>query len=104
MVASLGAEANPKKLIEAAVAAVEEGAPPPIELRIAWDCHRWNTNPGSGGLMDQDYGLIYRMDVTENIYNSMSHLRSLKGDQIHTLSDGERDLIQWLREIKVLNG
>jgi hypothetical protein len=101
----VGLETDPKKLIEAAVECVDfDDAPPPLELRIAWDCHRWNTQPEPGGLMDQSYELIHRMDVVENIYNTLTRMRSLVGDQIHNLTESERRLIKWLMDIKVFNG
>lgn len=102
VVVYLGAEASPKKLIEAAVAVVEEGAPPPLELMLAWDCHRWETLPDAGGLLDQDYRLLMLMKVASNIHDTVTRLRSLVGDQIHSLSDNERRIIKWLRDEKWL--
>ncbi len=46
--------------------------------------------------MDQDYQLMRYMTSCINIYNAISHLRNLHGDQIHSLSDGERDILHLL--------
>ena len=97
------AERRPKKLIEAARDAVDGGKPPP-ELVLAWNCERWNALPETGGMLDQDWRLIVRMNTTQNVYNTMSHLRNLKGDQIHSLTSGERKILTYLRDEGLLYG
>jgi hypothetical protein len=42
--------------------------------------------------------MLHRMDVFDNIYSVVSKLSTLKGPQIHTLTDTERRLIKWLRD------
>ena len=43
--------------------------------------------------MDQDYKLIRNMTACLNVYSALSHLHSAHGAQIHTLSDGEREIL-----------
>lgn len=54
-----------------------EKAPPP-ELELAFSCHRWNTLPEAGGLLDQPAGMMRRMSIVENIYNAFHGLRQAK--------------------------
>ena len=47
-----------------------EGAPPPPELRLAWDCDRWHTLPQAGGVLDQPAGLLERMRQADAVYTA----------------------------------
>ena len=79
-------------------------AAPPSELEIAWQCKRWNCLPTAGGYLDQDYSLIARMSMLDNIHAFMVHLRSLVGDRIHTLTGPQRRLWRWLIDEGFYNG
>jgi hypothetical protein len=67
-------------------------------LTLAWQCERWHTLPESGGLMDQDYATMQAMSAAKNVYDIIGRLESMSGDQIHSLTDGERRLIAMLRK------
>lgn len=89
-----------KKLIEAAVdLAYGEDIPPPDELHILWLCNRFpGSLPETGAIFDQDSVLINRMNVLGNVYSAVSHAANAVGEQIHTLNNGERRIIKWLRD------
>lgn len=101
MVSRLEEWRSAKKLIKAARDAAD-GGPPPVELSIAWNCNRWNCLPEAGGLLDQDWSLITRMNAAQNVYNVVSKLRNMKGAQIHALTDGDRRILRYLKDIGVL--
>ena len=94
-----------KKLIQQAVGAIY-GEPPPADLQLAWKCSQWGTLPDGGGMNDQSYKTMQSMSVLLNVYNTVSYMRSLKGEQIHNLTDSQRRLIRDLMDqgIDVLNG
>src|SRR3990167_10452939 len=87
-----------KKLIEAVVAVVEKGAPPPPVLVLEWDAQRYHTLPETGGLFAQDYGLLKKMKAAGNVHETLSRFRGMIGKEIHRLSDSERRLIRALRQ------
>lgn len=87
-----------KKLIRAVVECVTENAPAPADLKLAWQCERWHTLPDDGGLYAQDYITMNRMTSLRSIYNAIIKIKSLKGTQIHTLSDGERNILRVLMD------
>ena len=78
-------------------------APPPI-LVMAWDVDRWHTLPDAGGLLDQDYHTLQQMRIALNIYQMITKLHNLKGEQIHSLSEGERAFIKALMDMGVFYG
>lgn len=81
---------------------ITSNAPPPPELKLAWSCERWKTLPDAGGLYDQDYQLLHRMNAFINIHNAVQRIKSLKGTQIHTLSDNERLILRFLMDNGIL--
>lgn len=81
---------------------VVENAPPPMELRMGWQCERWRCLPKAGGLFDQDYQLMYRMSVLLNIHHTVTRVRSLKGKEIHRLTDAERKILRYLMDKEIL--
>lgn len=93
---------HPKKLVQAAVEAVDGDAQPPPELRLAWECDRWHCLPEAGAYLDQDYALMTRMSALTNAYNAYSAYRSAQGAQIHNLSEGTRKILRYLKDIGVL--
>lgn len=86
----------------AVVDSIVEGAPPPGELRLAWQCQRWGALPRAGGIYDQDYKTMMLMGATLNIYNSVTRVRSLKGKEIHRLNDAERKVLRVLMDNKII--
>jgi len=84
-------------MIEAVVACVDEGAQAPPELSLEWQVQRYNTLPLAGGLYDQEYSLLNKMRTLGNIYDALTRLRSMKGDEIHKMPPGMRRIIGFLR-------
>lgn len=77
--------------------AARYGEPPPSELSLMWISQGFNSAlPDSGGILDQDYTLIMRMQGLNNIYRTITKSRNLVGDQIHSLTASERRIIKWL--------
>ena len=58
-------------MILAAADAAEGLGPPPEELQLAWQVHRWHTLPNEGGLRDQPAGVVLRMGIAESVYNAV---------------------------------
>lgn len=52
--------------------------------------------------MDQDYGLMYRMNIAANVYGILVKVRGMTGHSIHSLTDPERRLIATLRKMEVM--
>jgi hypothetical protein len=73
-------------------------APPPPELRIAWQCERWNCLPDAGGYLDQDFVTVTRMTALSNVYNAVVRIKSLTGKNIHKLTDSERRILRVLKD------
>jgi hypothetical protein len=69
---------------------------------MSWNCERWKTLPDAGGLYDQDYQLMHRMNALTNVYNAVQRIKSLKGTQIHTLTDSERMILRYLMDNRIL--
>jgi hypothetical protein len=91
-----------KKLLGAVVDCIDNGEPPPAELRLAWDCKFWGTLPDTGAYYDQDYFLLSRMRALSNVYNAVSKLRNSKGTQIHSLTNNERMILKQLVDMGLL--
>lgn len=72
-----------------------------MELRVAWMCGD-GLLPDTGGVLDQDAGLMTKLRVCTNIYRTVTRLRSAKGADIHKLTDSERRVIRVLREMGIL--
>ena len=73
-----------------------DGAAPP-ELRLAWMCGD-SKLPEAGGVYDQNFVTLNRMTAAVNIYNIITRMQGLVGEQIHSLTRSERKLIRWLRD------
>jgi len=78
--------------------AQDEDEPPPVELRLAWMCERWNTLPKDGSLYGQDYKTMHRMLVMSNIYNTVQRFKHLQGKDIHKLTSAERKILRDLKD------
>jgi len=57
-------------------------------------------------MFEQSYKRLQNMTVLSNVYSTISHMRNLKGEQIHSLTDAQRRLIRWVMDqgISVTNG
>ena len=88
--------------MQAVVECVTDNAPPPADLTLSWQCQRWHTLPEAGGMFDQDYRLVYRMTALSNIYDVVTRVRSLKGAEIHRLTDSERLILRRLMDYGIL--
>jgi len=53
-------------------------------------------------MLDQDHGLIIQMTVASNIYVTLKAYRSMKGTEIHGLSDGQRRILRLLRDERLI--
>ena len=91
-----------KKLIEAVVDSAYANGDPPPELRLAWNCQRWNCLPDPGAYLEQDYTLMLRMNAFTNVYSLMSKWQNLSGNSIHTLTEPERRMLRWLKDIGII--
>lgn len=54
-------------------------------------------------MLDQDFVTITRMQVLSNIYDTVAYMRSLQGENIHKLNDGQRRVIKYLLDNGMLN-
>lgn len=84
------------------VACVDDGAAPPPELSLAWQCERWSTLPDVGALYQQDARTIALMGALSNVYDTMSKLRNSTGEQIHHLSEAERRTLRKLIDMGLI--
>lgn len=91
-----------KKLIEAVVASIDGKEDPPPVLRLSWMSRKYSALPEAGGVMDQEYAMLHRMDIVSNVHDSLTRLRSFKGDAIHGMSAGDRRLIKSLRDLGLI--
>jgi len=91
-----------KKLIAAVVDCVEYDEPPPIELKIAWDCKAWDTLPEAGGYFQQDYYLLKCMSVCVSVYDVLSKMRNLHGSKIHQLTEADRRKLRVLKDMGLI--
>ena len=73
------------------------GKPPP-ELKLAWQCERWGALPDKGAYLDQDYVLMSRMTALSNINNTLQRWKNAEGRSVHSLSDGDRRILKWLKD------
>jgi len=57
-------------------------------------------------MFEQSYKRLQNMTVLSNVYSTISHMRNLRGEQIHSLTDAQRRLIRWVMDqgISVTNG
>lgn len=69
---------------------------------MAWHCERWHCLPEGGGMMDQDYRMMREMAACANVYNALSRLRNALGEQIHQLSDNDREILGLLVRLGLL--
>ena len=53
-------------------------------------------------MLDQDHALIVRMTVAKNVFATLKRFRNMKGAEIHSLTDGERRALRYLRDEKMI--
>jgi hypothetical protein len=80
------------------VETLTENAPPPVELRLAWMCERWQTLPDAGGVYEQDHQTMTRMIVLSNVYNAVIAWRAHGGERIHYLPEQVRLILRRLQD------
>jgi hypothetical protein len=83
------------------VACAVKGEPPPPELSIIWQCRRYGCLPDAGGYMDQDAVLMDKAAIYEDVYSLTKKWRGMKPKSFDGLSDGEKSLFKWLRELEI---
>ena len=81
---------------------MRDGAPPPDDLVLHDWCEKYHALPDAGGLFDQDYFRMMRMSVLANVHNAYARLRNMVGEQIHSLSEGDRRVLRSLRDLGLL--
>ncbi len=84
------------------MACVDEGAPAPPELQLAWQCERWHALPDVGALYQQDAQTMNRMGALSSVYDALSHMRNSTGGQIHNLSEAERMTLRKLIDMGLI--
>lgn len=68
-------------------------------------CEQHNALPESGGILEQDYQTVSRMDRLNNIYRAVARFRTARGEQIHSLTDSERVILRSLMDMGIsING
>jgi len=68
---------------------------------LYWLCQRYGSLPEAGGLLEQDAALLERMTVLGSVYDAVSHMRSLKGAEIHNMNPGAGRVIAWLESLGI---
>ncbi len=76
---------------------------PPAELKLGWYCGD-NHLPDEGGINKQDAGTMFRMRVCQNIYNTLSRYRNMRGEEIHSLTNDERIVLRTLKDNGLWSG
>ena len=61
-------------------------------------CRQYNKLPDGGGLRQQEARLVTQMGVCESIHNAVRKYVSLDADQFASLTDREREWLQYLEE------
>ena len=85
-----GAGRHPKKLIRAAALAAKDKGEPPPELRHLWACQRWGVLPVAGGMNEQDYAALTRMEDLGRVYRAVAAWKTGKADP------SELKVVGWL--------
>jgi hypothetical protein len=87
-------------MLAAAGYAEGEGAPPPA-LVYALDCAEFHCLPHGGGLLDQPAGLVRRMKICRNIYNSFRGMLDAEDKaEWQTRNPGAWSLVQDVWKLK----
>jgi len=84
------------------VAVVDDNEPPPGDLRLVWWCEQYHALPEAGGMLDQDYATFVRMGAVKAAYEAVSRLRAARGDEIHSLSRGDRRVLKWMLDNRII--
>ena len=51
--------------------------------------------------MDQDAGLLSRMAVLSNVYDTVQRVKDLHGDDIHWMTANDGRILSWLDEMDI---
>lgn len=76
--------------------------PPPSELSLGWQCERFHCLPDAGAYRDQDYQTMMYMTAFMNVHSVIKRWKSLSGKQIHSLTDGERKVLRYLKDLGLM--
>jgi len=69
----------------------------PRELELAWLVERWGA-AAVFGPQGADYGLLQRMSLAQNVYNTIRAVRRAKGEALLRLPPETHRLFEWLVE------
>jgi hypothetical protein len=86
-----------KKLIEAAVDAAKGKGNLPPDLILLSQCRFWGLPLKTGGLQDQDYRTVTRMEYLASVYDTVKAWRNGK------MSEGQARLMARLVKMGVVN-
>jgi hypothetical protein len=76
--------------------------PPPPELSLGWQCERFNCLPDVGAYKDQDYQTMVFMTAFMNVHSVVKRWKTLRGKQVHSLTDSERKILRYLKDLGVM--
>ena len=68
-------------MILAAADSAQYDAPPGELLQLALDCIQWHSLPRGGGVEGQKAGLLRKLRILANVYNSFTGMLNTKLDQ-----------------------
>lgn len=75
--------------------------PTPPELQLWWTCQRFGGLPDAGPVLEQDAGLLSRMSMLANVYDAVTRVRGLVGDQIHHMRPEDGRLLAALEAMGI---
>lgn len=88
-------------ILEAANAA-RKGEQPPHELQLAWTCERYHCLPRTGGIVDQELGLMEKMTMARNVYDACRAMKANAGNIKWQVSDEGKKVIETINVIAKL--
>jgi len=84
------------------VAVVDDNGAAPPELELAWQCERWHALPDTGAMLDQDARTMFLMAAYSNIHDTMTRLRNASGEEIHSLTTHDRQILRILIDMGLI--
>lgn len=74
---------------------------PPPELKLAWQCKEWNTLPYGGGVLDQPYGLLNKLQELYGVWQAMKMYRESSGEaEFMTKFEIEYEIVKNIRKLR----
>ena len=78
---------------------------PPPELKLAWQCKEWNTLPYGGGVLDQPYGLLSKLQELYGVWQAMKLYRESSGEaEFMTKFESEYEVVKEIRKLRKKHG